>query len=1089
MSAALAPVFGAPQRYSAVFAEGRAAFRREERGLAILSDVVVAPQDDVELRRVRIRNTLAVPRTLEVTSHVVLAAPPGAAADGPGLPVRIDDGSQALLCSFGPGAPAVLHMMAVRGQAGAPAYSSTCRDPLGALPPLEEAPTAPALAIRRTLTLSPGQELTVDLVLGAAATPAAARELALRHLDEATVAGALDAAWTHAQAFLRRAELGEAQAQLYNRLAGCLLDPVPGLRADAGIIERNVRSRTALLPYGVDGGRPLLVLVPGLASDLVRDTLLAHAYWDARGLGVDVLVLCDSRAMRDEVARLAPGGQEGIHLHLLEDVPQEDRILLRAAAQVLLLGERGALADQLRRAAPPMPALPAPFAARAEPVEWSADPAPAFDEPLQHDNGLGGYSADGREYLVRSSAPLAASWENPLSNAGFGTGLAASGMAGTWCGRRTLRLTASEGEAFYLRDDDSGAAWSPTPWPMPSGAPYLTRHGFGYTQFEHEAHGIRSELRCFVAAGEALKYSVLTLRNVSSAPRRLSVTGYVQWLMDAADATPAAAPGLQVVTGIDVASGALFARNAFGTGFGDRVGFFHVEAGQVAYTADRREFVGRHRTLARPAALERSGLAGTLGAALDPCAALQVAVELQPGAQTELVFLLGVAGPDSLAASRMVQQHGGAKAAALALRHVHAFWDTLLGSVRVDTPDAAFDTFANGWLPYEALACTMGGAPAQQLQGALAAVHGSPATLRAALLRAAREDIGATHAQVEDFLWLPYALHRYVGVTGDYGVLREPAGGDPSSGTRLARDDLYQYCVHGLRGCLRFGARGLPLLEARMHEDEPDPAGRPESLLLAFLLATVLQRFAEVADRRADFGFATTCRGAALALMAQAEEHGWDGAAYGIGDDAGAATQAWAAFAGVDRDRARSALAQVAGAAPQDGRTAAWTALALGAEGAATRAWELAHASNPVTPAPAGTASVRYAGTPYFMMDAARTGQLAGGESAAAGWVHVLLTDALLGIGRAVDRLALAPLLPAGWDSFRFRYRTGRTDYLVTVRRATVGELLVLDGEPQEGNTIDLVDDGREHQVELYVERKPADAMAGHHDNQPGART
>ena len=92
------------------------------------------------------------------------------------------------------------------------------------------------------------------------------------------------------------------------------------------------------------------------------------------------------------------------------------------------------------------------------------------------------------------------------------------------------------------------------------------------------------------------------------------MTGYVQWLMDDA----ALAPGLQVVTGIDVASGALFARNAFGTGFGERVGFFHVEAVQVAHTADRREFVGRHRSLARPAALERSSLAGTFGAALDP---------------------------------------------------------------------------------------------------------------------------------------------------------------------------------------------------------------------------------------------------------------------------------------------------------------------------------------------------------------------------------------------------------------------------------------------------------------------------------------
>ncbi len=1059
-SATLAPLFGTPQGYEAVFAEGRASFRREERGLVVQCDVVVAPEDDVELRHIRIRNTLDTPRTLELTSHVVLAAP---------APVRIDEAAQAMLCVSGPGEPTVLHLMAVRGEAGAPVYSSSCRDPAGPLPPLDAAPHTPALAIRRGIRLAPGQEISVDLVLGTAPTPAAARELAARYAGTQAVAQAVEAAWTHGQAFLRAAGLSEAQAQLYNRLAGCLLDPAPGLRAEAGVIERNVRGRAALLPYGVDGSRPLLVLQPGPDSALARELLQAHAYWRARGFEADLVLLCDGRAILEQLAALAPGDPEGVHLHLLADLPQEDRILLRAAARVLLMEERGSLADQLRRAAPAQPALPAPFTPQEEAPAWTSDAA------LPAEEADGGFAPDGREAVIRSSAAVAAPCENAPANGGFGAVLPESGPGSTWCGRRHLLLTAPQGEAFYLRDEDSGATWSPTPWPMPSNAPYRTRHGFGYTLFEHLAQGIHSELRCFVAPGAPLKYAVLKLRNASSAVRRLAVTGYVQWWMD----DRAATPGLQIVTGLDVASGALIARNAFGEGFGDKVGFFHLDAPVVAATGDRHEFVGRRRSLARPAALERTGLAGTVGAGLDPCAALQTRIELAPGADTELVFLLGVSGPDSLAASRAVQEHGGVKAAARALRQVHALWDELLGSLRVSTPDAAFDLFANGWLPYGALAGSMGGTPAQQLQGALAAVHGGPALLRDALLRAARADIGAAGAAVEDFLWLPYALHRYVCATGDYGILREPAGGDPSSGTRLARDDLYQYCVHGLRGCLRFGLHGMPLQDARMHEDEDELEGRLESAGLAFLLATVLQRFAEVADRRADFGFATTCRGAALALKAQAEEYGWNGSAYGHqGIDP--ATQAWAAMAGAEPDRVSAVLGALAGSAAPDGRTAAWTALALAGEGAGTRAWELAAGLNPL--GADSEARVRCGGAPCFMMDGDHPAR-------AAGWVHVLLSDALLGIRRTVDRMALAPLLPVGWERLHFRYRNGRTDYHVTVLPATVGELLVLDGQAQPGMDIELADDGREHKVELYVERKPADALAGHHDNQPGTRT
>ncbi|MFN3792132.1 glucoamylase family protein, partial [Massilia sp.] len=922
-SPTLAPIHGEPQRYEAVFAEGRASFRREERGLAIVSEVVVAPEDDIELRCIRIHNTGAAPRTLEVTSQVALCT-----SAGQGAQLRIDAPTQALLCSLGPGAPTVLHLMAVRAEAGAPQYSAECRDPLAALPPFDEAaqPAEPALAIRRGITLAPGQEVRIDLMLGVAPTPAAARELAARYAGTQAVGQALEAAWTHGQAFLRAAGIGEAQAQLYNRLAGCLLDPVPGLRAEAGVIERNVRGRAALRPYGVDGSRPLLVLQPGPDSALAREVLQAHGYWRARGFDADVLVLCEDRAVLDQVAALAPGDAPGIHLHLLPEVPQEDRILLRAAAQVLLLEERGSLLDQLRRAAPGLPALPAPFAPREQPQAWTSEARLGDDEALPPGQDGGGFTQDGRELLIGSEGGAGAPWENALANGGFGAVVPHGGPGSTWCGRRTLLLSAPQGEAFYLRDEDSGAAWSPTPWPMPSGAPYRTRHGFGYTLFEHVAHGIRSELRCFVAPGAPLKYAVIKLHNASSAPRRLSVTGYVRWWMDDA----AAGSAQQVVTSVDVASGAVVARNAFGEGFGgageQRLGFFHLDAPQVASTCDRREFVGRHRSLARPAALERKGLSGAHGAALDPCAALQAQVELAPGAALELVFLLGVAGPDALAASRAVQQYGGSKAAALALRQVHAFWDELLGSQRVSTPDAAFDLYANAWLPYAAVAGAMGGTPAQQLQGALAAAHGSPAVLREALLRAARADIGAAGRPVEDFLWLPYALHRYAGITGDYGILREPAGGDPSSGTRLARDDLYQVCVHGLRGCLRFGVHGMPLRQARMHEGEEELDARPESVLLAFQLAAVLQRFAEVADRRADFGFATTCRGAALALKAQAEEYGWNGAAYG---DGGAATQAWAAMAGAAPARVKAVLAALDAGAEQDGRTLAWAALAL----------------------------------------------------------------------------------------------------------------------------------------------------------------
>ena len=1127
-----------------VFSEGRASVRCLDNGLAMHTDIVVAPDDDVELRRIRIVNEGQQALTLELTSSVALAGPALEQGGRSHVMIEFDASIDSLLCVTAADAPVVMHRMAVRDIAPAVTVETDrarfigrgheLRAPQairagGALPGLINEPDEPLLALRRTVTLAPQQAITVDLVLGVAASRAMARELAARYSAGHAVDRAIDAAWTQAQAFLRRMDVSEADAQLYNRLAGCLVQPVPALRADPAVIARNARGRADLLACGIDGMRPalLLQLTDGPDTGLARQALGAHAYWRSRGFAVDLLVLCDSRAVREHVMGLAvtlvdpdsfdaPGG---VHVFLREDVAQEDRILLRSSAHVLLLSGRGDLADQLRRAARPGAALPPPFVAAQITTPWTTEALPTVLPERLFDNGIGGFTPDGREYEVRSGAAVPvpeAPWINLLANADFGSVLSERGHAVTWCGARDTRLTAGsddvapqDGEAFYLRDEDSGAFWSPTPWPAPSPEAYVTRHGVGYTVFEHDTSGIHSTLRCFVAPHAPLKYSVLRLRNDSDAPRRLSVTGFVAWQLDTVDATP----GLQIVTGVDLASGALFARNAFSDAFRDKVGFFHVDAEDVATTCDRAEFIGREKRIAQPAALGRSSLSGASGAGRTPCAALQTAITLAPGEERELVFVLGVASPGTLDASREVQLHGGARAAAAAWERLHNWWAGTLGAVQLHSPDASLDLRVNTWLPYQAISTAWGErCPATRLQSLLASVHARPELLRDALLQAARDFATAQSnlpaPAVDDFLWLPHVLTRYLAVTGDYALLAVlPFGADPGDATRLAAgDDLYQHCVHGLRGCLRFGPRGLPPAAGRLH-DEGVP-GRVESVRLGFFMATVLQRFAEVADRRGDFGFATTCRGAALALRAQCEEHGWDGDWYrwtwldssnALGSIANAAcrvelsTQCWALEAGAAQGpqalRAAVQRLRIDGAVPrcdppvdgewsecvtsspgQDHRATAWAAAGLARLGDTGSAWQLARMLDP---------AAHGDGPPYLMSGGLRTiaphaGRAIGGfATSAAAWTWLLLVEALLGLERHGDTLRLRPRLAPGWDGFSLRYRHRGAFYEITVCATDGQEMMLLDGQPCPDWTVALRADRRDHKVELRVARTP----------------
>jgi cyclic beta-1,2-glucan synthetase len=825
------------------YAMHKAEFHLRQQGISARVEVAVAAADDVEVRMITLHNETSRLRRLTVTSagRPVLFD----ATQAPTHPVfssmfveseRVGD-LDALLFARRPQAPEEKPVVLVHGlvREGAEVTFAGYETDRGAflgrgadskvpvrlvtekegLHGSVGAVLDPVMSLMARIELMPLGSVTLALVTTVARSRDAAVALARKYGSMHAVRWAFRDAEQECPRRLARTKVEPALLPTVQRLFSAVLFDDPTVRPSASARAAAHPNQHRLWGRGISGDQPIvLVDVGDPGAPLLRETLAAQRYLRSCGVALDI-VLVDEHAseyasdgaetLRSVLSRNDVdewlGRHGGVFVLAADQVPEAELRHLKACARVFLNTRDDSLASRLARVAEGPPMLPAFEATLVDESAERDRPRPK----LLLDNGIGGFTEDGREYVLEvgreHSTP--APWCNVLANPDFGCLVSESALGATWSlNSGENRLTPwrndpvldTPSEALYLRDEETAAVWSPTPLPAGKGAKTLVRHGAGYTVYERESHGLVQEMTVFVPRNASLKVVRLRVKNTLTRHRRLTATYYAEWVLGSRRKrqTP------YIVSSFDRERSCLLATCDWITEFAGRVAFVASKNGAHGFTTNRTEFIGRRGDLAAPEGLERWGLSDRADLGADPCAALQVHLELAPGEELETHFVLGQSA-NREEALKLVERFRESDVVEAAWSGLRAYWDRILGNIRVKTPELSMDLMLNRWLIYQVLSSRVFGRTGfyqssgafgfrDQLQDVMALLHAAPEVARAQILSAAERQFeegdvlhwwhppsgrGVRTRCSDDMAWLPYVTAEYVTATGDMSVLEE----------------------------------------------------------------------------------------------------------------------------------------------------------------------------------------------------------------------------------------------------------------------------------------------------------------------------